>query len=80
AYGVNMEAFASALQKALASAAAVEEASPTQAAGIMVQGFWDVAAVEWLVKVGIPQECVQHQAKKGQQQKKAKQASNIVKS
>lgn len=80
AYGVNMEAFASSLQKALASAAVVEEASPTQAACIMVQGFWDVAVMDWLVKVGIPSECILHQAKKGQQQKKAKQASNIVKS
>ncbi|CAE7300816.1 Eif2d [Symbiodinium sp. CCMP2456] len=80
AYGVNMEAFASSLQKALASAAVVEEASPTQAACVMVQGFWDVAVMDWLVKVGIPSECILHQAKKGQQQKKAKQASNIVKS
>ncbi|CAE7943327.1 Eif2d [Symbiodinium necroappetens] len=77
AYGVNMEAFASSLQKALASAAVVEEASPTQAACVMVQGFWDVAVMDWLVKVGIPSECILHQAKKGQQQKKAKQASNI---
>ncbi|OLP91097.1 Eukaryotic translation initiation factor 2D [Symbiodinium microadriaticum] len=80
AYGVNMEAFASSLQKALASAAVVEEASPTQTACVMVQGFWDVAVMDWLVKVGIPSECILHQAKKGQQQKKAKQASNIVKS
>jgi len=79
AYGVNMEAFASSLQKVLASSAAVEEASPTQAACVMVQGFWDAAVVDWLGKVGVPTECILHQAKKGQQQKKAKQASNIVK-
>lgn len=79
AYGVDMQALAATLQKALASAAAVEEASPNQAAAVMVQGFWDVAAVEWLAKAGIPSESILHQAKKGQQQKKAKQASNIVK-
>ena len=56
------EAFAALLQKALASAAAVEEASPSQAAALMVQGFWDVAVVNWLNKVGIPPESILHQA------------------
>lgn len=79
AYGVDLEAFASCLTKALATSVAVEEAAPTVEPGIMVQGFWDVAVVAWLGKVGVPTESVQHQAKKGQTQKKAKQATNIVK-
>jgi len=79
AYGVDMQALAATLQKVLASAAAVEEAGPTQAAAVMVQGFWDIAVVEWLAKAGIPSESILHQAKKGQQQKKVKQATNVVK-
>ncbi|CAK8987272.1 unnamed protein product [Durusdinium trenchii] len=79
AYGIDMQALAAELQKALASAATVEQASPTQVAAVMVQGFWDVAVAEWLGKAGVPAESILQQAKKGQQQKKAKQASNIVK-
>ncbi|CAJ1335960.1 unnamed protein product [Effrenium voratum] len=80
AYGVDMQALAALLQKALASSAVVEEASEVTAAAVMVQGFWDMAVMEWLAKAGIPTESIMHQAKKGQQQKKTKQASNIVKS
>lgn len=76
AYGVDMEALASFLQKALAASASVET-EPQLA--VMVQGFWDVAMVEWLGKVGIPTESIQQTAKKGQQQKKSKEATNIVK-
>merc|ERR1711974_383601 len=79
AYGVDLEALASTLQKALATSVAVEEATATCQPGIMVQGFWDQAVVDWLGRVGVPGESVQNQAKKGQTQKKAKQASNIVK-
>lgn len=75
AYGVEMEAFAALLQKALACSATVE--SQPQVA-VMVQGFWDVAVVDWLTKVGIPEDSIQHQVKKGQQQKKVKQATNVV--
>jgi len=78
-YGVDQEAFAACLQKALASSTTVEEAAPGQQAGVMVQGLWDVAVGEWLGKIGIPSESIQQQAKKGLQQKKVKQASNIVK-
>lgn len=79
AYGVDMEAFAGCLKKALASTVKVEEATPERQAGIMVQGCWNVACADWLVKIGIPADSVQDQAKKGLQQKKVKQGSNIVK-
>lgn len=75
AYGVEMEAFAELLKKALACSTTVE--TQPQVA-VMVQGFWDVAVVAWLSKVGIPEESIQHQVKKGQQQKKVKQATNVV--
>lgn len=80
AYGVDMDALAACLQKALATSVAVEEASAQIQAGIMVQGFWDKACSQWLEKIGVPSESVQNAAKKGQQQKKVKQGSNIVKS
>eukprot|EP00933_Yihiella_yeosuensis_P032554 TRINITY_DN26174_c0_g1_i2.p1 TRINITY_DN26174_c0_g1~~TRINITY_DN26174_c0_g1_i2.p1 ORF type:complete len:410 (+),score=93.49 TRINITY_DN26174_c0_g1_i2:479-1708(+) len=80
AYGVDMDALASCLQKALATSVTVEEASGSTQQAVVVQGFWDVAMVEWLGKVGVPPDSIQHQAKKGQGQKKAKQGSNIVKS
>lgn len=78
AYGMDMDMLVTVLQKTLATSVAVEGASDSTQAGVMVQGFWDVAVVDWLGKVGIPPESIQHQAKKGQQQKKVKQASNIV--
>lgn len=79
AYGVDMEAFAACLQKALATSAVYEEQSSDHQAAIMVQGFWDQACAEWLGKIGVPAASVQATAKKGQQQKKVKQGTNIVK-
>eukprot|EP00411_Alexandrium_monilatum_P045529 CAMPEP_0175445392 /NCGR_PEP_ID=MMETSP0095-20121207/59725_1 /TAXON_ID=311494 /ORGANISM="Alexandrium monilatum, Strain CCMP3105" /LENGTH=595 /DNA_ID=CAMNT_0016745621 /DNA_START=1 /DNA_END=1788 /DNA_ORIENTATION=- len=76
AYGVDMDALASCLQKALAASASVER-EPQVA--VVVQGFWDVAVADWMQRIGIPAESIQQQAKKGQQQKKTKQATNIVK-
>lgn len=75
-YGVDMEALAGLLQKALASSATVEQ-DPQLA--VMVQGFWEVAVVDWLAKAGIPTESIQTTAKKGQKQKKTSVASNIRK-
>lgn len=79
AYGVEMQTFAAHLQKVLATSSSYEEATPDGQAAIMIQGFWDQAAVEWLGKIGVPTASVQNTAKKGQQQKKAKQGTNIVK-
>ncbi|CAK8987335.1 unnamed protein product [Durusdinium trenchii] len=63
AYGIDMQALAAELQKALASAATVEQASPTQVAAVMVQGFWDVAVAEWLGKAGVPAESILQQVR-----------------
>lgn len=83
AYGMDMEALAACLQKALATSASVEEASGSVQAGVLVQGFWEVSIMKWLEKAGIPQESMQQQGCKArahqtESKRKVKQATNII--
>lgn len=76
AYGVDLESFAGQLQKSLAASTAVETAPQL---AVMVQGFLDEKLTDKVMELGVPAESIQNEVKKGQHQKKTKQATNIRK-
>jgi len=80
AYGVDLDRFAEAMKRTVASSTGVEPvAEGSTLHAVMVQGFWDQAAMAKVVDAGIPKTAVKDYAKKGQVQKKEKQGTNVVK-